>query len=160
MTVEEIRKYVKIPKDLLSNIATTIESLDSCTDRYTKNVDSVTELENLKREFAGHLSYFAKLVGTVRGYKGGNHIYLEDATKKIKADTIEMLLNDGKNITTAERTLYNHTYYEREIGKIETIRGLFEKVDSLYKTYSATFQAIVQSISVLGKDWTNSNFNG
>lgn len=128
--------------------------LKGLTEQYQKTND-LAELEALKREFIGYLQQMAELFSKVKRYKGTNHIYLEYAMKKLKAETLEQIMITGTSVTNAEREYPKHPYYVERMALIEKIQSFCIKVEELYHAFSTTMQSMIQSISVSNKELHN-----
>ena len=141
----------------IKNILDVIQKLNSLSKEYF-NTEDLHSLESIKRRFNAELQYFAPLYGKVKAYKGSSHIYLEEQVSKIKSDTIALIMQEGVKITAAENIYRTQPYYIERMEVVLKIKQFFEKVENLYKLYNGTLQSIIQSISVAGKEFLNSNF--
>ena len=139
-------------------IVDTITKLTELSKVY-REIDNLTELENLKKEFNGNLQYMATLYAKTKSFKGPNHVYLEVAIKKLKAETITFLLSSGSNVTRAESVYYKEPYYTERMDIIQKLVQFFIKVELLYDNFNWTLQCIIQSISITGKELANSRIN-
>ncbi len=144
-------------KDVL-NITECLKALEGCRIRYGTTFGP-QELDILKREFIAHLQRLGSLYSKIRAYKGANHNYCEEEMKKVKAETLKML-KDTQQVATladAERIYPMDPSYKEKIELIRSLIRIFVKVETLYNHYNAVLQALIQSISVAGKDSSMSN---
>jgi DNA repair ATPase RecN len=153
--IKQFKLFVKLREQDYTDIAECISKLQDMTEQY-RNCYDLNALETLKREFNSYLQRLTTLYPLTKKYKGSNHTYLEDAIKKLKAETTDLLLHSGKNVTQSEKLLYDHPLYKEQKKTIDTIIGLFIKVEVLHENFNTTLQSIVQSISVLSKEYGNS----
>jgi hypothetical protein len=147
-----ILDVVKFQTEDLVKIDSQIEVLSGLTKRYLAT-DNLHELEDIKKQFNANLQYFVELYAKIKKFKGPNHTYLENALKKIKADAMDNMV--GVNITAAERKVYSEPYYVERYAVAEQFIEFCIKVELKYDQFSATLTSIVQSISVLSKEFSN-----
>ncbi len=118
------------------------------------------EMDLLKREFIAHLQRLGVLYSKVRAYKGSNHNYCEEELKKIKAETIKMSKDTHlvSTLADAERIYSMDKLYLEKLALIRSLVAVFVKTEVMYNHYNAVLQSIIQSISVAGKDRSQSDF--
>jgi len=112
----------------------------------------VVQLEETKRRFLAELQYFTVMYSKTKQYKNDSNYYLSELRKKVKADTIKLLLDEGKKIGMAEALCYSHEYYVDRILLIETLVEFFVKVEYLQTFYQNLAQSIIQSVSISSKE--------
>lgn len=152
-----ILDVVKFQTEDLVKIDSQIGVLEALTRRYL-STDSLHELEDIKKQYNANLQYFVELYAKIKKFKGPNHTYLENALKKIKADAMDNMV--GVNITSAERKVYSEPYYVERYAVAEQFIEFCIKVELKYDQFSATLTSIVQSISVLSKEYSNQRMSG
>jgi hypothetical protein len=148
----------------LVEIKEAIERLQCLTLEYSK-MDSTVDLhrlEALKREYNGELLFFTNLYGNIKRYKSAGHSYFEDVLKRVKAEAVNIMLNQidpvtgsRYNVTSVERQVYQYPYYTDRFELIQKLRGQFERAEKLHGLFNETFQSIRQSISVAAKEYEN-----
>jgi hypothetical protein len=136
-----------------------IKVLLDCTKRYQESED-LSSLESLKREVLGHLQRMASLFSRIKRFKGPNHTYLENAVKRIKAETMELIMQRGVGVTVAEREYANHPYYLERLEVVEKLQAFCIKVEELYHSFEMTLKSIIQSVSIANKELHNTIQNG
>lgn len=159
MTTEKqklrVSDIVPFDKHTYEETHKTIKELDNLAKEYRGCYDNPHELERIKREFLGYLSYFATLYAKVKPFKGSTHVYLDEQRKRCKAECIEILLSEKFSATNAANIVYSHPYYVERIRLMEDIKQFFILTENLYELYNMTFNSIVQSISVASKEMHN-----
>lgn len=110
-------------------------------------------LDELKREFIAHLFSLTEVYSKVKAYKSSNHSYLEDARKEYKAVAFKMLRDSGKNVTEADKTVYDHPYFKERQVLMEKTRQFFIKVEELHQYFTSVLQLIQQTVSIVSKEW-------
>jgi hypothetical protein len=158
LSVEDL---IPFPKRDFLEIKKSIEALTNLTKEYIKleGVDSLDDLERVKKQFVGHMQRFTVLFSKVNRFKGTSHVYLDEQRKRVKSEAIRILLDEGNNATNAGNLVYSSKYYTERIDLMEDLKGFFIKVDKLYTQFGETLKAIAQSISVLAKDRNYSNMD-
>lgn len=111
------------------------------------------ELERIKRAFDAEMQNLSVHYAAIKKFKGNQHVYLDEVRKRVKAEALEMLLDEGKKITAAGDLVYKSKYYTDRIALMENIKEFMIKVELLYDRYSTTFQSIVQSLSAAKKEY-------
>lgn len=110
-------------------------------------------LDELKREFMGHMFVLTEVYSKVKAYKSSNHSYLEDARKKYKAEAFKILRDGGKNVTEADKVVYAHPYFVERQDLMEKMRQFFIKIEELHQYFSTVLQLIQQTVSIVSKEW-------
>lgn len=146
---------VPITPGTINSIDTTITELQRMSKAY-QEMNDLASLEKLKREFNGQLQYLAMLFSRIKRFKGPNHTYLESALKRIKSETIDILIANGRSATAAEKEVPSHPYYVERMEVAEKIIQYCIKVELLYENFNYTLQCIVQSVSLASKEFSNS----
>lgn len=116
----------------------------------------VMRLEEIKRNFNAELQYFATLYAGVRKFKGDTHSYLAEQRKTFKAEAMTLLINGGYAQTAAEKLSYGTEYYKKRVELLQDLTEFFIRVETMYDVYTTTLQAIIQSVSIAGKEKGNS----
>lgn len=132
----------------LKNLSTEYHNM---TDFYDPN-----QLEIIKRRFDANMQSFAVYYAKIKKFKGSQHVYLDEVRKKIKAEALQTLLDEGNKITSAETLVYKTDYYVKRINLMEDIKEFMIKTELLYERYEATFQSIVQSYASARREFENS----
>jgi hypothetical protein len=112
----------------------------------------VVQLEEIKRRFLAELQYFTTMYSKTKQFKNDSNYYLSELRKKVKADTIKLLLEEGKKIGMAEALCYSHEYYVERMLLIESLVEFFVKVEYLQSFYQSLSQSIIQSVSIAAKE--------
>jgi hypothetical protein len=155
LSPKEMAKRLHIDWEKFEEISKSLEKLQVLVQRYRSigsDVSNLVELEQLKRDFLAELEYLTINYGVFRKFKSGNHVYLEDEAKRLKAETIDSLLQSGEKITRAENLYYKEPSHIEQLSLILKFRESFEKVEKLHSLYGDTLQAIIQSVSIAGKE--------
>ena len=142
----------------VSDISASLERLSNVAKGYYDQVDiyDVEELERLKRKMVGELLYLNSLYQLTKSQKDESFTYMTAARKRIKAETMNLLISEGKKVTMAETLLYAHPYYTERMSVLEMLKRFCIKVESLRDTYEGVLNAIIQSISIASKEKQNS----
>jgi histidinol phosphatase-like PHP family hydrolase len=143
----------------VNDITECIKNLALLRQQYQK-IYGPQELDNLKREFIAHLQRLGYLYSKIRVYKGGNHNYCEEELKRVKSETMKDLKDSFRATTMsdAERLYPLDPTYQEKVAVIRAASKIFTKTETLYSHFNVVLQAIIQSISVAGKDKHASNF--
>ena len=158
MSELKVSALVQLKKETYDDMLTVINKLSDLVKEYTLMVDDYNPhmLEEIKKQFLGYLYQFTFLFAKIKCFKSANHSYLEDARKKVKAETIQILIDEGNKITQSENLVYAHPYYSERIELMENIKEFMIRCDLLNDLYQSTFQSIVQSLSNARKEFENS----
>jgi hypothetical protein len=150
---------VGISEKDIADITECIKNLAKLRENY-QQAFGPQQLDILKREFIAHLQRLGVLYSKIRVYKGGNHNYCEEELKRIKAETMKDLKDSFRatTMTDAERLYPLDPLYQEKLNLIRSVSKVFTKTETLYGHFNSVLQAIIQSISVAGKDKYASDF--
>ena len=140
----ETNKLLKILQGLSSEY-------HNMTDMYDPN-----QLEIIKRKFDGNMQLLAVYYARIKKFKGAQHVFLDEVRKKIKGEALQLLLDEGQKVTSAETLVYKTEYYTTRINLMENIKEFMIKTELLYDRFEATFNSIIQSYSSARKEFDNS----
>lgn len=126
------------------------EEYHNMSDIYDPN-----QLELIKRKFDKGIQNLATYYSKIKKFKGGTHTYLDEVRKRIKGEAIQLLLEDGHKVTSAESLVYSTKYYKDRVNLMEDIKEFMIKTELLYERYDTTFNAIIQSLSSAKKEYEN-----
>ena len=147
LSKEDYIQTNEITKSLLS----LSNEYHSMTDMYDPN-----QLEIIKRKFDSNMQHLAGFFAKIKKYKGGTHTYLDEVRKKIKGEALQLLLDEGHKVTSAETLVYKTEYYTKRINLMEDIKEFMIKTELLYERFEYTFNAIIQSYSTARREMENS----
>lgn len=142
--------YIETNK-LLKELQRLSTEYHNMTDMYDPN-----QLEVIKRKFDGYMQSLAVYYARIKKFKGAQHVYLDEVRKKIKGEALQILLDDGQKVTSAETLVYKTDYYVERINLMENIKEFMIKTELLYERFEATFNSIIQSYSSARKELENS----
>lgn len=111
------------------------------------------QLESLKRRFNSYMQSLAVKFAKIKKFKGAQHVYLDEVRKKIKGEALEILLQEGHKVTSAETMVYKTKYYVDRITLMEDIKEFMIKTELLYERFESTFNSIVQSYATARKEF-------
>lgn len=137
-------------KSILKNLSILSEEYHFMEDMYDPN-----QLEIIKRKFDREMQHLASKFAKVKKFKGSSHTYLDDVRKKIKGEALQLLLDDGAKITSAETLVYKSKYYLDRVNLMEDIKEFMISVELMYERYDTTYNSIVQSLSAAKKEQEN-----
>lgn len=137
-------------KNILKNLRELSNEYYDMSDLYDPN-----QLEIIKRKFDRELQNLATYFAKIKKFKGGTHTYLDEVRKRIKGEAIQMLLDDGSKVTSAESLVYSTKYYKDRVALMENIKEFMIKTELLYERYEYTFNAIIQSLSAARREFEN-----
>lgn len=138
--------------NIINNLLTLSGEYHNMSDMYDPN-----QLEIIKRKFDNNMQHLSVYYAKIKKFKGSQHVFLDEVRKKVKAEALEILLNEGNKITSAETLVYKTDYYVKRINLMEDIKEFMIKTELLYDRFDATFQSIVQSLSTAKKEKDNNN---
>lgn len=121
------------------------------TDMYDPN-----QLETIKRKFDSYMQSLAVYYARIKKFKGSQHVYLDEVRKKIKGEALQILLDEGQKVTSAETLVYKTEYYTERINLMENIKEFMIKTELLYDRFESTFNSIVQSYATARKEYESS----
>ena len=143
----------------VENLVKSMQELERLTGEY-RNTDSLIDLERIKRHFVAHLQFYTQQYSRLKAYKGPNHTYFETQYKKLKAETMSMLLSRGVKVTQADTLVYQEPYYADRVAVLEKAKESFIHAELKYEQFNNTLQALVQSISIANKEYGNTRSAG
>lgn len=158
MNKEELKvgDLVPLKESVYKNTLSVVTELLTLVQRYQEQDNDPFELENIKKEFIGHLFTFSGYFSQLKCYKGGTHTYLDEVRKRIKAESLEQLISEGTKVTAAGDLVYGTEYYKSRVKLMEDIKSFMIKMDLYQELFQMTFQAIIQSLSNARKEYENS----
>lgn len=136
---------------ILNNLLSLSKEYHSMTDMYDPN-----QLEIIKRQFDSDMQHLAPYYAKIKKFKGAQHVYLDEVRKKIKGEALQILLDEGQKVTSADTLVYKTEYYVKRINLMESIKEFMIKTELLYDRFEATFNSIIQSYSTARKEFENS----
>ena len=139
-------------KTILNNLLTLSKEYHNMIDMYDPN-----QLEIIKRKFDSQMQHLSPHYAKIKSFKGSQHVYLDEVRKKIKGEALQILLDEGQKVTSAETLVYKTEYYVKRINLMENIKEFMIKTELLYERFEATFNAIIQSYSTARKELENNN---
>lgn len=137
---------------ILNNLLNLSKDYHMMVDMYDPN-----QLEIIKRKFDSQMQHLSPYYAKIKKFKGGQHVYLDEVRKKIKGEALQLLLDEGHKVTSAETLVYKTDYYVKRINLMENIKEFMIKTELLYDRFEATFNAIIQSYSTAKKEMDNNN---
>lgn len=134
-----------------------LKKLKELSNSYHDMVDlyDPNQLEIIKRQFDRELQNLATYFAKIKKFKGSTHTYLDEVRKRIKGEAIQILLEDGHKVTSADSIVYSTSYYKDRVVLMEDIKEFMIKTELLYERYDTTFNSIVQSLSSAKKEMEN-----
>lgn len=153
----KVSSLVDLSKETYTETHEVIKNLSNLSAEYHSMTDFYDpyELERIKRQFDSYMQNFAVYYAKVKKFKGSQHVYLDEVRKKIKAEALQQLLDEGAKVTAAESLVYKSEYYVTRVNLMEDIKEFMIKVELLYDRFNGTFQSIIQSCSVARKEYEN-----
>lgn len=136
--------------NITNNLLELSKEYHNMVDMYDPN-----QLEIIKRKFDGYMQSLSVYYAKMKKFKGSQHVYLDEVRKKIKAEALQQLLDDGHKVTSAESLVYKTEYYVKRINLMEDIKEFMIKTELLYERFEATFNAIIQSYSTARREYEN-----
>ena len=136
---------------LLNNLLSLSNEYHNMVDMYDPN-----QLEIIKRKFDGYMQNLAVSYAKIKKFKGSQHVYLDEVRKKIKGEAMQLLLDEGQKVTSAETLVYKTDYYVKRVNLMEDIKEFMLKTELLYERFEYTFNAIIQSYSTARKEFESS----
>lgn len=135
-----------------------LKSLQGLSTEYHNMTDMYDphQLEIIKRKFDSNMQSLAAYYAKIKKFKGAQHVYLDEVRKKIKGEALQLLLDEGQKVTSAETLVYKTTYYTDRINLMENIKEFMIKTELLYERFESTFNSIIQSYSTARKEYENS----
>ena len=136
---------------LINNLLTLSNEYHNMVDMYDPN-----QLEIIKRKFDNQMQHLSPYYAKIKKFKGSQHVYLDEVRKKIKGEAMQLLLDEGQKVTSAETLVYKTDYYVKRVNLMEDIKEFMLKTELLYERFEYTFNAIIQSYSTARKELENS----
>lgn len=133
---------------ILNNLLTLSKEYHNMIDMYDPN-----QLEIIKRKFDSQMQHLSPHYAKIKSFKGSQHVYLDEVRKKIKGEALQILLDEGQKVTSAETLVYKTDYYIKRINLMENIKEFMIKTELLYERFEATFNAIIQSYSTARREY-------
>lgn len=156
MSELKVGDLVPLKQSLYDNTLVVVEELLKLVKEYRDADLDPYALETIKKEFIGYMFSFAGFFSQIKCYKSDSHTFLSETRKRIKAEALDILLNEGQKVTAAESLVYGTKYYKERVTLLEEIKAFMIKMD-LYETlFQSTLQAIIQSLSAARKEMENS----
>ena len=153
----KVSDLIDLSQEDYINTNNTINNLLILSKEYHDMVDMYdpSQLEIIKRKFDSNMQHLAVHYAKIKKFKGAQHVYLDEVRKKIKGEALQILLDEGQKVTSAESLVYKTDYYIKRINLMENIKEFMIKTELLYERFDATFNAIVQSYSSAKKEYEN-----
>src|SRR5690349_22210679 len=101
--------YIQTNK-VLNNLLSLSAEYHNMVDMYDPN-----QLEIIKRKFDSQMQHLSPQYAKIKKFKGGQHVYLDEVRKKIKGEALQLLLDEGHKVTSAETLVYKTDYYVKRI---------------------------------------------
>ena len=136
---------------ILNNLLSLSKDYHMMVDMYDPN-----QLEIIKRKFDNQMQHLSPYYAKIKKFKGSQHVYLDEVRKKIKGEAMQLLLDEGQKVTSAETLVYKTDYYVKRVNLMEDIKEFMLKTELLYERFEYTFNAIIQSYSTARKELENS----
>lgn len=154
----KVSDLINLSQDDYINTNKTLSNLLALSKEYHNMVDlyDPNQLEIIKRKFDSNMQHLAGQYAKIKKFKGGTHTYLDEVRKKIKGEALQILLDEGQKVTSAETLVYKTVYYTDRIMLMENIKEFMIKTELLYDRFEATFNSIIQSYSSARKEYDNS----
>jgi hypothetical protein len=153
----KVSDLVDLSKEDYVNTNTILNNLLVLSKEYHDMVDMYdpNQLEIIKRKFDSQMQHLSTYYAKIKKFKGGTHTYLDEVRKKIKGEALQILLDEGNKVTSAETLVYKTDYYVKRINLMENIKEFMIKTELLYERFEATFNSIIQSYSTAKKEYEN-----
>lgn len=154
----KVSDLVNLTESDYRNTLSTINSLRELSTEYYEMTDFYDphQLEIIKRAFDSHMQTLASQYAKVKKFKGNQHVYLDEVRKKIKAEALQLLLDEGAKVTAADSLVYKSDYYVKRVNLMEDIKEFMIKVELFYDRFDNTFQSILSSLYSAKKEFENS----
>lgn len=133
---------------LINNLLSLSNEYHNMVDMYDPN-----QLEIIKRKFDNQMQHLSPYYAKIKKFKGSQHVYLDEVRKKIKGEAMQLLLDEGQKVTSAETLVYKTDYYVKRVNLMEDIKEFMLKTELLYERFEYTFNAIIQSYSTAKKEY-------
>lgn len=155
----KVSDLVDLKESDYKNTLGTINELQKLSFEYHNMSDfyDPNQLEIIKRKFDSYMQTFAVQYAKIKKFKGSQHVYLDEVRKRIKAEALEILMEEGVKVTAADSLVYKSKYYTERIRLMEDVKEFMIKTEILYERFDTTFQAIVSSLYSSSKEKENTN---
>jgi hypothetical protein len=155
----KVSDLIRLKESDVKQLQESLLRVDALTKEYYESIElfDVISLEGLKRRFIGELQYLTTMYSKTKCYKNDTHTYLNEVRKRVKGETFSLLLSEGKKTTMASELVYSHPYYVERLKLIEDLIEFFIRVEYLHTQACSTLQAIIQSVSLAGKEQQQAN---
>jgi hypothetical protein len=149
----KVSDFVSIKESSIKSLDSMIVRLEEIKDTYkSAGDDDILLLENIKKELSGILISYSFLLPEIKTYKDGNHIYLGERRKLLKANVLDEIVKSGKfNFTNAKEMVYADEKYIKHLEFIHKLKRKFIMYEDVYVAYSNLLNSIIQSISVFSR---------
>jgi hypothetical protein len=160
--MSELKVHDVIPslreKDI-QMIKESLSRLDTLTKQYVEaeSLFDLEELERIKRNFIGEMSLFNTLYSKTKKYKDESFIYCTQQRKRIKNETVQVLLSEGVKVSHVDNFVYCHPYYVDRLKVLDMLKEFFLKIEAMHEHFTFVGNSIIQSISLCNKERNNSN---
>lgn len=153
----KVSDLIDLSQEDYINTNTILNNLLGLSKEYHEMVDMYdpNQLEIIKRKFDNQMQHLSPYYAKIKKFKGSQHVYLDEVRKKIKGEALQLLLDEGQKVTSAETLVYKTEYYVKRINLMENIKEFMIKTELLYERFEATFNSIIQSYSTARKEFEN-----
>jgi hypothetical protein len=144
-----VKDLVRFEEKDFNNTKILMAELDKLGKEYISLLDTPNpeRLEAIKRTYGGYLTSLATYYSKIKAFKYQGD-YLEEQRKRIKSETIQLIIDRDKVSTAAaEKVVYAEEYYKKRIDLMEELKKFFIKVELKYDRYRDTARDIYQSVS-------------
>lgn len=144
-----VKDLVRFEAKDYENTKVLMKELDELGKEYISLLDnpSPERLEAIKRIYGGYLTSLATYFSKIKAFKYQGD-YLEEQRKRIKSETIQLIIERDKVSTAAaEKVVYAEQFYIERINLMEDLKKFFIKVELKYDRYRDTARDIYQSVS-------------
>lgn len=147
--VLSVKDLVKFSQGDYDNTVLMMKELDTLGREYISLLDSPSpeRLEAIKRVYGGYLTTLSTYFAKVKAFKF-NGDYLEEQRKRVKSETISLIVSRDKISTAAaEKLVYAEPYYKKRVELMEDLKKFFIRVELKYDRYRDTSRDLYQSVS-------------
>ncbi len=144
-----VKDLVNFGEKDYNNTKTLMGELDKLGKEYISLLDSPNpdRLEAIKRHYGGYLTSLATYFSKIKAFKYQGD-YLEEQRKRVKSETVKLIVDRDKVSTAAaEKLVYAEEYYIIRIDLMEELKKFFIRVELKYDRYRDTARDIYQSVS-------------
>lgn len=153
----KVSDLVPLSKETYVETSKVIKALQGLSAEYHTMEDMYDPhaLELIKRKFDSHMQTLAVKYAAIKKFKGNQHVYLDEVRKRIKAEALQNLLDEGIKVTAADSLVYKSEYYTRRVALMEDIKEFMIMTEEMYGRFDSTFHSIVQSQSWAKREYEN-----